>query len=338
MKLTMRLAKRSYDIIIKGGSLARLSQLISLNRKVLVVSDEGVPPQYAETVLAQCAEGYAAVVPQGESSKSLAQYGSLLSGMLEHGFGRGDAVVAVGGGVVGDLAGFVAASYMRGVTFINCPTTTLAQIDSSIGGKVAVNLDGTKNVVGAFYQPSLVLADPDTLSTLSGRHYAEGLAEAVKAGLIADPELFGIFEHGDVRAEITEVIYRSMIVKKNIVERDECEKNIRAALNFGHTIGHAIESAEHLGGLYHGECIALGMLPMVEQVPLRRRLKAVLERLELPTEISYDGDAIMEFIRHDKKADGGDGITVVTVPQLGSYRLEKLPFEKLRAIVREGVK
>ena len=337
MKLTMRLGARSYDIIIKAGGLARVGQLISLDRKVLVVSDEGVPPQYAEAVLAQCREGYAAVVPQGEGSKSLAVYGHLLEEMLKHGFGRSDAVVAVGGGVVGDLAGFVAASYMRGITFINCPTTTLAQVDSSIGGKVAVNLAGTKNVVGAFYQPSLVVADTAALDTLSPRHWAEGLAEAVKAGLIADETLFELFETADAHACIDEIITRSLVVKKNIVEKDEREAGVRAALNFGHTIGHAIESAEHLGGLYHGECVGLGMLPMLETEPLRRRLRAVLTKLGLPARIEYDGDEIMGYLAHDKKVAADGQITVVTVPAAGQFALQKMPLEKLRALVGEGI-
>ena len=143
---------------------------------------------------------------------------------------------------------------VRGVTFINCPTTTLSQIDSSIGGKTAINLAGTKNTVGAFYQHSLVVADPDTLKSLPERHFINGLAEAVKAGLIADEGLFELFETEDAHEKIEEIVYRSLVMKKNVVERDEREAGLRATLNFGHTLGHAIESANHLGGLYHGEC------------------------------------------------------------------------------------
>ena len=206
MKLTMRLGVRSYDIIIKQGGLSRVGQLINLNRRVLVVSDTGVPEAYLKTVLAQCREGVPVVLPQGEGTKSLECFGQLLTVMLEHGFTRGDAVLALGGGVVGDLAGFAAASYMRGVTFINCPTTTLSQIDSSIGGKTAINLAGTKNTVGAFYQPSLVVADPDTLKSLPERHFINGLAEAVKAGLIADEGLFELFETEDAHEKIEEIV------------------------------------------------------------------------------------------------------------------------------------
>ena len=175
MKLTMRLGERSYDIVLKRGALANLGQLANLARKVFIVTDSGVPPEYAAAVKAQCAEGVIYTVPQGESSKSLKTYEALLCAMLEAGFGRGDAVVAVGGGVVGDLAGFAAATYMRGVDFINCPTTTLAQIDSSIGGKVAVDLGRAKNIVGAFWQPKLVVVDPDTLANEYFRDLKKGL-------------------------------------------------------------------------------------------------------------------------------------------------------------------
>ncbi|MEG0769281.1 MAG: 3-dehydroquinate synthase [Ruthenibacterium sp.] len=336
MKLTMRLDERSYDIIIKRGALSRVNQLVSLDRKVLVISDEGVPPQYADKILAQCGEGYAAVVPQGEGSKSLDCFGHLLGEMLAHGFARGDAVVAVGGGVVGDLAGFVASAYMRGIDFINCPTTTLAQIDSSIGGKVAVNLNGAKNIVGAFYQPRLVVVDPDTLQTLSARHFSEGLAEAVKAGLIADETLFSLFETDEVTTRLEEILYRSLVMKKNIVERDEREQSLRAVLNFGHTIGHGIESANHLGGLYHGECVGLGMLPMIEDAALRARTKAVLKRLNLPDTIAYDGDEIFAFAAHDKKVHG-DSVTVVKVPALGTARLDTISMDALRALIGEGI-
>lgn len=337
MKLTMRLGARSYDVIVKRGVLERVNQLINLNRKVLVVTDEGVPRVYADTLLAQCGEGVLATVPQGEDSKSIAVFEQLLGTMLEHGFTREDAVVAVGGGVVGDLAGFVASAYMRGVDFINCPTTTLAQIDSSIGGKVAVNLNGTKNIVGAFYQPRLVVADPATLETLAPRHFNEGLAEAVKAGMIADETLFELFEAGDVQAHLEEIIYRSLVMKKNVVEQDEREHGRRAILNFGHTIGHAIESAHALGGLYHGECVALGMLPMTCDEALKKRLKKVLKSLDLPTTLRYNGDELYTYLTHDKKRSG-DSVTVVKVKTLGTATLEKLPVTALRALLGEGIK
>ena len=174
MRLTMRLQEDSYDIIISRGALSRLGKVTNLmNRKVLVVTDDGVPAEYADTVLAQCSDGVRLVLPQGESSKNLKNLETVLSALLSNEFTRRDAVVAVGGGVIGDLAGFAAACYMRGIAFINCPTTTLSQIDSSIGGKTAVDLNGVKNIVGAFYQPEIVVIDPDTLDTLTERHWVK---------------------------------------------------------------------------------------------------------------------------------------------------------------------
>ena len=337
MKLTMRLGERSYDIIVKAGGLGRVGQLINLDRRALIVTDTGVPAEYARTVAAQCGKAKIVTVEQGEGSKSIAGFEQVLTAAMDAGLTRSDVVIAVGGGVVGDLAGFAAASYMRGVDFINCPTTTLAQIDSSIGGKVAVNLGHTKNLVGAFWQPKLVVADTAALDTLTPRHYANGLAEAVKAGLIADADLFELFETEDAREHIEEIITRSLVVKKNIVERDERENGPRAALNFGHTLGHAIESLEGLGGLYHGECVALGMLPMIDDSKLRQRARAVYKKLGLPSRVSYDGDALMEYLRRDKKS-GAEGVKTARVRELGQHYFQFAGFDELRALAKEGVR
>ena len=338
MKLTMQLGSRSYDIILKSGCLANLYQFANVaNRKVFILTDSGVPEQYAQTVLAQCPNGMVYTVPQGEASKSLKVYGQVLQAMLEFNMTRKDLLVAVGGGVVGDLGGFCAASYMRGIDFVNCPTTTLSMIDSSIGGKTAVDLGDTKNIVGAFWQPKLVIVDPDTLSTLPRRHYINGLAEAVKASLLADPELFAIFEKGDVDARIGEIIYRSLRFKKNIVEQDEQEHGMRKALNFGHTIGHGIEAVKGIKGrrtvgLYHGECVALGMLPMIESKALQKRVRAVYRRLGLPLRTTYNKEKVLAEMLHDKKAQGGQ-ITIIKVPGLGCWRAETIPVEGLRPLL-----
>lgn len=337
MKLSMRLHERSYDIILKRGALQWVGQLADLDRRVLIVTDSGVPAQYAETVRAQCREGTIVTVPQGESSKSLAVFARLQQAALDADLGRGDLIAAVGGGVVGDLAGFVAATYMRGIDFINCPTTTLSQIDSSIGGKVAVDLGETKNVIGAFWQPKLVVIDPDTLATLPRRQFVNGLAEAVKAGLICDPELFGIFEREDPEEKIEEILYRSLQVKKKIVEQDETDRGQRAALNFGHTLGHGIEAVRGVrgrrkNGYYHGECVALGMLPMIEDRQLAKRVRAVYRKLGLPARAGYNKEKVLAQMLHDKKAGGGQ-ITLVKVPGLGCWRLDKVPVEALRELV-----
>lgn len=336
-KLTMNLGERSYDIIVKSGSLENLYQFARLDRRVAVVTDSGVPAQYAQMVADQCKDAHIITVPQGEASKSFKILESVLKQMLEFGMGRGDLVIAVGGGVVGDLAGFAASIYMRGIDFINCPTTTLSMIDSSIGGKTAVDLGDTKNIVGAFWQPKLVIVDPDTLATLPRRHFINGLAEAVKASLLADPELFAIFENGDVDAQIGEIICRSLRFKKNIVEQDETEQGMRKALNFGHTIGHGIEAVKGIKGrrtvgLYHGECVALGMLPMIESKALQKRVRAVYRRLGLPTRTTYDKEKVLAEMLHDKKAQSGQ-ITIIKVPGLGCWRAETIPVEGLRPLL-----
>ena len=338
MKMTMNLGTRSYDIILKRGCLSNLHQFADLtHRRVFVLTDSGVPAEYAKTVADQCANGIVCTIPQGEGSKCLKVYGQVLNAMLEFGMDRRDLLVAVGGGVVGDLGGFCAASYMRGIDFVNCPTTPLAQIDSSIGGKTAIDLGSAKNIVGAFWQPQVVLVDPDTLATLPRRQYINGLAEAVKAGLIADPELFGIFENGDVDKEIETIIYRSLLVKKKIVEQDERESGARKALNFGHTIGHGIEAVKGVrgrrtNGLYHGECVALGMLPMIEDKSLQKRTRAVLRKLGLPVRTGVDKHKVLEYMRHDKKS-GGKSITVIRVPGLGCWRADTLPMTQLPALL-----
>ena len=336
-KLTMNLGERSYDIILKNGALENLYQFARLDRKVAVVTDSGVPAEYAQRVADQCRESTIITVPQGEASKSFKILETVLRQMLEFNMGRGDLVVAVGGGVVGDLAGFAAAIYMRGIDFINCPTTTLSMIDSSIGGKTAVDLGDTKNIVGAFWQPKLVIVDPATLSTLPRRHYINGLAEAVKAGLLADPELFAIFEKGDIDTQINEIIYRSLRFKKNVVEQDETERGMRKALNFGHTIGHGIEAVKGIKGrrtvgLFHGECVALGMLPMIESKALQKRVRAVYRRIGLPTRTTYNKEKVLAEMLHDKKTQGGQ-ITVIKVPGLGCWRAETIPVEGLRPLL-----
>ena len=332
MIINMNLGTNSYNIIVERGCLSKASELLNLNRKVLIVTDSGVPDQYSQTIASQCEESVIHCIEQGEGSKSFDVYQKLLAHMIKEGFRRSDCVVAVGGGVVGDLAGFVAASYMRGVDFYNIPTTMLSQIDSSIGGKVAINAEGIKNVIGAFYQPKCVLIDPDVLSTLPDRQISNGLAEAVKMSLTSDAELFDIFENGNPTENIDTIIEKSLIIKRNVVQEDERESGLRKILNFGHTIGHGIESTEKLSGLYHGECVALGMLPMCSD-GLRARLKKVLKKLNLPTELNCDKDKIAEIMLHDKKWDN-DMITITRVETPGSFVMESISAEELTEIVK----
>lgn len=327
MTIHMNLGKDSYDVIVERGILAKADQYLNLNRRVLVVTDSGVPAEYAKTIAGICKESVICTLQMGEASKSISGFEELLGAMLENGFSRKDCVVAVGGGVVGDLSGFAASAYMRGIDFYNIPTTLLSQIDSSIGGKTAINFGGMKNIVGAFYQPKRVLIDPDLLSTLEPRQISNGLAEAVKMSLTSDRELFEIFENGDVESSMDEIIIRSLNVKKSVVEQDEKEAGLRRILNFGHTVGHGIESSERMSELYHGECVALGMIPMCSE-EIRPRVIAVLKKCGLWRSLEYDWEAIEKAAFHDKKADG-DSVVVTTVDEVGSFEMKKIGCHEL---------
>ncbi len=318
----MNLGEDSYDIVVCRGALLKAKEHLNLDRRVLVVTDSGVPKQYAASLAAMCREGVICTVDEGEDSKSLETFGQLLQTMLDHSFSRKDCVVAVGGGVVGDLAGFAASAYMRGIDFYNIPTTLLSQIDSSIGGKTAINFGGVKNVVGAFFQPKKVLIDPDLLKTLPKRQISNGLAEAIKMALTSDEQLFDLFCHGKIEESLDEIIIRSLKIKKSVVEQDEKETGLRKILNFGHTVGHGIESSEGMSELYHGECVALGMIPMCSDA-IRPRLVEVLKKCDLYRELSYDWDKITEAAFHDKKADG-DTVTVTLVDRIGSFQMKTM--------------
>ncbi len=319
MNIHLDLKENSYDIVVERGILKKAGEQLNLNRRVLVVTDTGVPSVYAETVAKQCKTPVICTVEQGEASKSIETFSELLHTMLENGFSRKDCVVAVGGGVVGDLSGFVASAYMRGVDFYNIPTTLLSQIDSSIGGKTAINFGGIKNIVGAFYQPKKVLIDPELLKTLPARQISNGLAEAVKMALTSDKKLFEIFENKDINDNIDEIIIRSLNVKKNVVEQDEKESGLRRILNFGHTVGHGIESSSDL---YHGECVAIGIIPMCDEA-LRPRVIDVLKKCNLYKLYDFDWEKIGEAMFHDKKADG-DTVCVTTVGEIGKFEIKTL--------------
>ena len=335
MILHMELAERGYDILLERGSLSRAASYLDLDRRVLILTDEGVPAIYAETVAKACRSAVTVRVKQGEGSKSIPVFEQICRTLLDEGFTRSDCVVAVGGGVVGDLAGFVAASYMRGIDFYNISTTLLSQVDSSIGGKVAVNLGGVKNIVGAFYQPKRVLIDPEVLSTLPPRQIANGMAEAVKMALTSDAELFALLEREDAMEVIDTVIERSLRIKKAVVEQDEKEAGLRKVLNFGHTLGHGIEASQGEGGLYHGECLALGMLPMCAP-DVRARLLSVLVRLGLPTAVEGDLERMLSLASHDKKCRGSR-ISTVRVEEVGSFRLADEEIEDWKAEIRSAL-
>lgn len=333
MHISIHSDTRDYEIVLQPGALELAGQLLDLDRKVLIVTDSGVPEKYSKMVAKECSYPFCVCVPAGESSKSMQHFQMLLSEMMKNGFTRNDCVVAVGGGVVGDLSAFAASCYMRGIDFYNIPTTLLSQVDSSIGGKTAVNFNGVKNIVGTFYQPKRVVIDPLTLETLDDRQLHAGLAEAIKMAATSDKELFELLEQGnDLRSRPEEIVYRALLIKKSVVEQDPNEQGIRRVLNFGHTVGHAIESSSS-GKLLHGECVALGMLPMCS-TPVRERLIKVLRMYDLPSELTQKSELLLPYLLHDKKKQS-DTITTVVVEEIGSYLFKNMLPEEIIARVED---
>lgn len=342
--LTVDLPGREYDILIEAGLLDRAGERVRAAcpraEKLFVVTDKNVAPLYLDRLLTSLRQvGFAAeaqVIPAGEGSKSAKELNLLWENMMNFGLTRTDAVVALGGGVVGDLAGFAAATILRGVDFVQIPTTLLAQVDSSVGGKVAIDLVAGKNLAGCFWQPQLVLMDPETLSTLPDGTFADGMAEVIKYGCIAHRAFFDFLASHPSRAEIMEdieyVLYTCCDIKRSVVETDERDTGARMLLNFGHTIGHAYELAGHYETWTHGQAVAAGMCVAAKlgvslgltpaEVP--GRLEALLAKLGLPTAIPCDIQTYTAAITRDKKGTGGD-ISLVLLETLGHAVTHKMP-------------
>lgn len=322
MILSVDLKELSYDIVVEKGCLSIASKYLNLNRKVLIITDSGVPKEYAKIVQKQCLEGYIYTFNMGEENKCFETYKDILTYLIDKSFTRSDVIVAVGGGVVGDLSGFVASTYMRGIDFYNIPTTLLSQLDSSIGGKTAIDFNGVKNIIGAFYQPKKVLIDSNTLLTLNERLLCAGLAESIKMAATFNKYLFELIKNSNnLMDDIDEIILESLKIKKFVVENDPYEKNLRRVLNFGHTIGHGIESCLN-GQLYHGECVALGMLYFSSK-NVKNELIEVLTKYNLPTSYEFDKELAIKYITLDKKSVG-DHINIIYCGNIGAYEILKI--------------
>ncbi len=334
MEIKVSTKQRTYPIIFERGALYKVKELIQPKGKVFIVSDDGVPKKWQDILQSQFVDAPIHIFKNGEASKNIHTYEEILKHMLECKLSRKDMVIALGGGVVGDMAGFAAATYMRGIEYVNIPTTTLSDIDSSIGGKTAIDFAGVKNSVGCFWQPSAVIIDMDTLSTLSKRHFNNGLAEAVKTGLILDKSLFELFEQDDYLNHIDEIIEKCLYAKRKIVEEDERESGRRKLLNFGHTYGHAYESYHEMNEYYHGECVAMGMMTILKNEEIKNRLEKVLHRLSLPTECEYDQDKIVNLIMNDKKANHSH-VTIIQVDEIGNGHLEDWTIEDIKKVLNK---
>lgn len=317
-----------YRITVGRNVLGRASELFDLNRKVLIITDSGVPQEYSSAILLQCPQGSVYTLPQGEGNKTLSSVESVLRELMSLGFTRSDAVIAVGGGTVGDIAGFAAACYERGIDWYCVPTTLLGQADASVGGKTAVNIAGVKNIAGAFHHPRGVLADTATLRTLSPRCYAEGMAEIIKIAATCDASLFASLESGS--CDIEDVVRRAVALKAAVVMQDPLEQGLRAVLNFGHTVGHAIEAAG--SGIYHhGEAVAIGMTYFCSAEACGR-IETLLRRYGLPVSDGFSADTLMQYASRDKKKTAA-GYKTVWVDTIGSYRFLTLDQDDLKSII-----
>lgn len=334
MKMIVDLKEHSYPIYIGRGMLSQAAERISeiyQGKKIMIISDDRVYSYYGERlkhILAEKFECHDIVIPHGEPSKSIHILPGVYSQMLKAQISRTDLIVALGGGVVGDLAGFVAATYLRGIKFVQIPTSILAQVDSSVGGKVAVDLPEGKNLVGAFYQPQMVLIDPDVLDTLPERYVIDGMGEVIKYGCIKNAALFDELEscgsYEKLKARMTEVIAACVDIKRVVVENDEFDFGERILLNFGHTLAHAIEQYYHYERESHGEAVAIGMYQITriaEEKGLTKegsaeRIRKVLESYGLPVEANIPMCELTDAMKLDKK-NLNNQLKVVLLREIG---------------------
>lgn len=340
-------ASNEYDVIIGKGILENCGKLIGeifCKGRCAIISDDNVYSIYGETVKKSLAEsGFSADVftfPNGEGSKNISTYTEILEFLAEIGLTRSDFIVALGGGVTGDMAGFCAATYLRGIKFVQIPTTFLAAIDSSVGGKTGVNLKAGKNLVGAFHQPGLVICDTDTFKTLDEKTFADGVAEAIKYGMIKEPALLEKLA-GDF--DIEEVVEICVKIKRDVVAKDEFEQGERKLLNFGHTIGHGVEKCSSYT-ITHGHAVAIGMSIITKAAEMfgicekgmAESLDELLEKCGLPTSCLYSAEEIYSVALSDKKRAGGF-ITLVLPKRVGECILNTITIEKLLEYIKKGI-
>lgn len=319
MRMQVNLGENSYPIEIQNGLLGEVREKIKEvfpKGKVMLVSDDSVFPLYGEKIIKQLEESYechTAVIPHGEASKSFHMLPKLYEAMLDAKLSRSDLVIALGGGVTGDLTGFAAATYLRGIKYVQIPTSLLAQVDSSVGGKTAVDLPQGKNLIGAFYHPRLVLIDPEVLNTLPKRYLTDGMGEVIKYGCIKDKELFAALEKADsfqgLKPQMHKIIERCVDIKRRVVEEDQFDTGERMLLNFGHTLAHTIEQYFHYSRESHGEAVAVGMYQITKlaeekgltEIGCADRIRKLLLQYELPYRCGVPAGELTGAIELDKK-------------------------------------
>ncbi|NLY46872.1 MAG: 3-dehydroquinate synthase [Tissierella sp.] len=339
--LNVDLPQNSYQIIIEKGLLNRISEEIKkvyTNKKIAIITDNNIEELYGDKIRKELEIDFQVrmiVLEPGEKSKSLEVLEGVYNELLDFQITRGDLILAFGGGVIGDLAGFAASTLLRGIPYIQIPTSLLAQIDSSVGGKVAVNLPQGKNLVGSFYQPSAVLIDPELLATLDKRYFYDGMAEVIKYACILDKELFEDllgFTERELFENMERIIFKCCYMKKDIVVRDELDTGERMVLNFGHTLGHVIEKQYKYSKYTHGEAVAIGMYHITknsEDMGKTKKgtanlIKKVLSKYQLPYEMpAIDREKILQTIGLDKK-NKGQYINLILIKEIGQVYIEKI--------------
>lgn len=333
-----------YDILIERGMLTSCGahiKRVSAAKRVMIISDTNVFPLYGGAVSRSLTDnGYSVssfVFTAGEESKTLNTIQDMYSALADNGFTRKDLIVALGGGVTGDMAGFAAATYLRGIDFVQIPTSLLAQVDSSVGGKTGVDIPQGKNLVGAFWQPILVCIDPETLHTLSDELFADGMAEVIKYGCIKSAALFTQLEQTDAKKEIEDIILQCVTIKRNVVQNDEREKGERILLNFGHTLAHALEKEYGYTALSHGQAVAIGMVMMTqasEQAGLTvlgtaQRIALLCQKYALPISDPTPIESIAKSTYADKKSTG-NSISLVLLSEIGVSKTHQIKKEQLQ--------
>ncbi len=341
-------ASKNYSVYVGSGllgccgSFARDAKLFG---KAVIISDSNVAPLYKDTVEKSLKDAGFEVISyvfkSGEASKNGATYLEIMNFLANSRITRTDTVFALGGGVTGDVAGFCAATYMRGINYVQLPTSLLAAVDSSVGGKTAIDLDAGKNLAGAFYQPRFVLCDTDCIKTLPDKYFSDGCAEIIKYAFICDKGLCDLIESG-IKENLEEIISRCVSIKAKIVKEDEFEGGIRRILNFGHTVGHAAEALSDFK-MGHGQAVAVGMYIVTNalekegaaQKGITGALLHLLDKYALPHSVPYAPKELFSKTSADKKCENG-GIYIVTVQKIGDGRYEKIPMERLLDIIEKG--
>lgn len=337
--ININVSSKNYNIYIGKNTLLQAGKIISglgFSGKLLIVTDDNVAPLYLETVENSInksgLEAYHVILPNGEEHKNMDSIMKIYEAAAKNNLNRKDMFVALGGGVIGDMTGFAAATFLRGVKYVQIPTTLLAQVDSSIGGKTGVDLPFGKNLVGAFCQPEAVIADSSVIKTLTDEHIASGMAEVIKSAFIRKRDFVDLLlSSTDFEEDVEEFIIRSMNVKKEVVEIDEFEKYERMMLNFGHTLGHSIEKLMNFTGISHGQAVAIGMSLITKNTEVKDVLDKILHKYNLKTEIDIPVSKLIDAAKNDKKTVS-DGINIVVVDKIGEAEIKKITFEEFYGI------